>query len=53
MKCDNIKKLIHLNGKDELSDSERNKLEEHLSACESCRDTLESLESKDKLILHF
>ena len=50
MKCDNIKKWIHLNKTDELSEMEKKTLEEHLSTCDSCRELLEDVESTDKLI---
>jgi len=48
MKCDNIKKLIHLN--DELSEIEKEVLKEHLSTCDSCNELMESVESADTLI---
>jgi hypothetical protein len=50
MKCDNIKKWIHLNKTDELTETEKNKLKEHLNNCDSCRELLESVENADKLI---
>ncbi len=48
MKCDNIKKLIHLN--DELSETEKKVLKEHLNTCDSCKELMASFESADTLI---
>jgi hypothetical protein len=50
MKCDNIKKLIHLNNNDELSETEKKVLKVHLSTCDSCKELMESLERTDALI---
>ncbi len=50
MKCDNIIMLIHLNHNDELSETEKKVLKEHLSSCDSCRELMESFESTDSII---
>ena len=50
MKCDNIKRVIHLNHNDELSETEIKMLKEHLSTCDSCRELMESFESTDSII---
>lgn len=50
MKCENIKKWIHLNKTDELSETEKKMLDEHARTCISCRELLEDIESADTLI---
>lgn len=50
MKCDNIKKWIHLNKSDELIETEKIMLDEHISNCDSCRNLLKDVKTADKLI---
>lgn len=50
MKCDNIKRLIHLNHNNELSETEKKVLKEHLSTCDSCNKLMKSFESTDSII---
>jgi len=48
MKCDNIKKLIHLNT--ELSERDQELLNAHLNACNSCRELMKSVENTEILL---